>query len=195
MPRGPAKSFDPDAALDAAIECFGTKGYAAAGLAELLSAMGIARKSLYDTFGDKRGLFTRAVERYSARQLETLRAELAHGPSRIAAVGRMLRRRQRECAAHGNWGCLFAVGAAQTCQDDPQFAALFRLHLRRVEDLLHDALRAARDAGELTPHGSPRSHARMVLATLQGLAVTGRVMDSPSFSRGVIEATLAALRP
>ena len=80
-------------------------------------------------------------------------------------------------------------------QDDPQFAALFRLHLRRVEDLLHDALRAARDAGELTPHGSPRSHARMVLATLQGLAVTGRVMDSPSFSRGVIEATLAALRP
>ncbi len=54
MSRGPAKQFDPHEALGKAMQLFWAKGYAATGLAELQEQMGIGRKSLYDTFGNKR---------------------------------------------------------------------------------------------------------------------------------------------
>ena len=44
---------------------FWAKGFAATGLNELLETMGIGRKSLYDTFGNKRALFIKALQRYS----------------------------------------------------------------------------------------------------------------------------------
>ena len=57
MSRGPDKQFDPEIALDKAMQLFWAKGYAATGLSELLETMGIGRKSLYDTFGNKRALY------------------------------------------------------------------------------------------------------------------------------------------
>jgi AcrR family transcriptional regulator len=52
------KAFDEDTALLRAMELFW------APLAQLTACMGINRQSLYDTYGDKRGLFLKALDRY-----------------------------------------------------------------------------------------------------------------------------------
>ena len=65
MARGPDKQFDPEIALERAMQLFWAKGYASTSLNELLATMEIGRKSLYDTFGNKRALFIRALYRYS----------------------------------------------------------------------------------------------------------------------------------
>ncbi len=65
MARGPEKQFDPEEALKKAMKLFWAQGYAATGMAELQSAMGIGRKSLYDTFGNKRQLFIKTLQLYS----------------------------------------------------------------------------------------------------------------------------------
>jgi len=57
MSRGPEKQFDPEVALEKAMEVFWAQGYEAASLSQLLKCMEIGRKSLYDTFGNKRSLF------------------------------------------------------------------------------------------------------------------------------------------
>ena len=59
-PRG----FDETVALDAAIECFRQRGYEATSVRDLTACMGIGPTSLYNTFGDKRALFVKALERY-----------------------------------------------------------------------------------------------------------------------------------
>ena len=59
--KGPDKQFDPDEALEKAMQLFRANGYAATGMAELQTQMGIGRKSLYDTFGNKRQLFIRFI--------------------------------------------------------------------------------------------------------------------------------------
>ena len=61
MARGPDKHFDPDRALTQAMLLFWEKGYAAASMAELQARMGLGAKSLYDTFGNKRQLYFRAL--------------------------------------------------------------------------------------------------------------------------------------
>lgn len=50
-------------AIDAAAAVFRQHGYATTSIEQLVEATGVHRGSLYATFGSKRGLFLRALER------------------------------------------------------------------------------------------------------------------------------------
>lgn len=85
-PIGRPRSFDIDTALDAAVLVFWEKGYAGTSVTDLTSAMGINRPSLYATYGNKRDLFIRVIDRYAStyggRAFSALRLE----PHNRAAV-------------------------------------------------------------------------------------------------------------
>ena len=101
MARGPDKQFDPEIALDKAMQLFWAKGYSATGLTELLETMEIGRKSLYDTFGNKRALYIKALDRYSQTTVGKLyRGAQRPRPTRIEErSGRDARLRRRACRA------------------------------------------------------------------------------------------------
>jgi AcrR family transcriptional regulator len=69
-PRGRPRAFDRDEALARAMQVFWEKGYEAASMQDLLSAMEISSPSLYAAFGDKEALFLEAVQRYHERVRE-----------------------------------------------------------------------------------------------------------------------------
>src|SRR5690349_6937618 len=71
------KAFNEDDALAAAMEVFWRLGYERASLELLLEAMDISKQSLYDTFGDKRALYLRALEQYRAQTQDAMRAMFA----------------------------------------------------------------------------------------------------------------------
>src|SRR5581483_344492 len=58
------KEFDPDAVLQRALELFWERGYEATSMADLVEHLGIARASIYATFGGKHDLYLQAFERY-----------------------------------------------------------------------------------------------------------------------------------
>jgi TetR/AcrR family transcriptional repressor of nem operon len=57
------REFDEAIVLDAAMACFWRSGYEATLMRELTKSMGIFGPSLYNAFGDKRAIFTAALER------------------------------------------------------------------------------------------------------------------------------------
>lgn len=59
---GRSKEFDAALALRKEMEVFGQYGYEGASLQGLLSHLGIAHQSLYNTFGTKRDLFLVALK-------------------------------------------------------------------------------------------------------------------------------------
>lgn len=61
------RALDEAVALDAAIQCFWSRGYEATSVRDLADAMGIAGPSLYNTSGDKRTLYRRALDHYVER--------------------------------------------------------------------------------------------------------------------------------
>jgi AcrR family transcriptional regulator len=80
---GRPRAFDMDQALDRALDVFWRKGYEGATLCDLTAAMGINPPSLYAAFGNKEGLFRKALDRYgeirTAYWAKALEAPTARG--------------------------------------------------------------------------------------------------------------------
>ena len=194
MARGPDKQFDPEIALDKAMQLFWAKGYAATGLNELLDTMEIGRKSLYDTFGNKRALFIKALDRYS----QTIVSEIYRGlnnPDRPALEN--VRAVMRDIAAINSKpmspGCLLGVSMAQFCTDDAEMAAVLRKHMQRVENAYYKAFAKAQAEGDLKPETNVRNLARLFMSAHQGMVLIGRVTETQEVPRGIVDGALAVL--
>src|ERR1700719_803802 len=76
MDMARTKEFDLERALHRAISAFSQKGFAATSTDELMRAMEVGRQSMYDTFGDKRALFLKALEVYVSENVRAINVEL-----------------------------------------------------------------------------------------------------------------------
>ncbi|MGG4128868.1 helix-turn-helix domain-containing protein [Paenibacillus illinoisensis] len=59
-----SKEFEENVVLEKAMKLFWEQGYEKTSIADLVEHMGIHRRSLYDTFGDKHTLFLKAMDRF-----------------------------------------------------------------------------------------------------------------------------------
>jgi len=193
MSRGPDKQFDPNEALEKAMQLFWAKGYAATGLAELQEQMGIGRKSLYDTFGNKRQLFIKALQLYSDNVIRQNFGELYREGSPLGNVRRVMRSLQQRHSVPDSKGCLLGVSMAQFRTNDAEMANVLRHHIKRIEEAFYKAFKRAQDVGELDGNTNIRDLARLYLGIAQGLALIGRVQDAPAVPQSIVNAALATL--
>lgn len=188
MSRGPEKKFDPDIALARAMEVFWERGYEAASLSELQTRMGIGRKSLYDTFGNKRALFLKALAYYSQTVVGSLRDRLEASGSPLANLQAVLEQMQCTHALPGSKGCMLGTNIADFNTDDEEVAALLRGYLAQVEFIYAKTIERAQSAGELERAIAPQDLARMLLCLTQGMALLGRVMEEDKLLAGAVSA-------
>src|SRR5262245_8519801 len=168
---GRPREFDLDRALDRALLVFWRNGYEGASVAELTAAMGINPPSLYAAFGNKEGLFRKALDRYAERRGEFWNEALA-APTARAMVELLLRQSAdlltEECSPPG---CLFVRGAL-SCS--PEADAIQReLTARRDarEAELRDRLEQAKRGEELPPDFDPADFARYIMTVMEGMSV------------------------
>ena len=193
MSRGPDKQFDPDVALGRAMDLFWAKGYAATGMAELQAEMGIGRKSLYDTFGNKRQLFIKALQLYTSTVAQEIFAQLERPGSPLGNVRRLMRKVQSQHSQPESNGCMLGVGMAQFRTDDAEMAKVLRHHMKGVEQAYYQTFKRAQEQGELGETTNIRDLARLLMGMHQGLALIGRVEESAAIPRSIVNGALAAL--
>lgn len=87
---GRPRGFDREAALDRAVLEFWQHGYEATSVAGLTAAMGIKPPSLYAAFGDKRRLFSEAIQRYGVTYGAVAGDVIAAEPDARLAMERLL---------------------------------------------------------------------------------------------------------
>ncbi len=183
MARTP--EFDRDQVLDAALHAFWRKGYEATTLSDLLEATGLARQSLYNTFGDKRALFLASLQRYADVGIGKLSGALEGGSVRAAiALG----------CADRDQGCFLVNAATELLPRDAEVGRLVASTLARQERALAEALRRGVREGEL--HLAPNrieQTARFLVGALQGLRVMVKAMPESAALRDVVAVTLRAI--
>ncbi|MGW1804323.1 TetR/AcrR family transcriptional regulator [Streptomyces sp. NPDC002078] len=189
------KEFDPDAALQAALELFWRRGYEATSMAELVEHLGIGRASLYATFGSKHELYLKALERYERSGLARIVRELSQPGAALPAVRAVVRRYATEAADERLRlnGCLITNTAAELAPHDPAAARRVERNWDHLEALLHSALARAQSQGELPAGRDPLALARTLLVLMQGLRVVGKASADPARVRDAAEQALALL--
>ena len=194
MSRGPNKTFDPETVLQKAMEVFWARGYEAASLSELLQNMGISRKSMYDTFGNKQALFLKALEHYAQTNLRSIKEQLLASGSPLRNIEQLLISMQKTHGKSGSKGCMLGTCTADFDTSDVEIAPVLRSYFARLENIYYEAISRAKIAGELSREADARDLARMLLCTTQGMALVGRVLDNETIPTSVVLTTIKALK-
>lgn len=181
-------------ALRAALELFWERGYEATSMADLVEHLGVARASIYATFGDKHELYLKALDRYG----ESLHAMLFSGLSQpgpvLPAVRALVERFACESAGEGGVrGCFVVNTAVELAPHDAPAARRVQASWDYLEAALTSALIRAQAQGELAEGKDPRALARCLLVLMQGLRVMGKAATEPERLRDAAAQVLVLL--
>ncbi|MEM9840503.1 MAG: TetR/AcrR family transcriptional regulator [Pseudomonadota bacterium] len=161
------RTYDPDEALDRAMRLFWRRGFAAASYDDLTRATGVSRKGLYTSFGDKRALFVKSLQRYRKTQAISFLAELDEPNAGVAHISEMFWRIANVAKSPaGRNGCFMANTANDETANDPDVQKQILLHLQKTSDRFRQAL--LRSA---IPGSNVDSLADYLTGLLQGLFV------------------------
>ncbi|MBP1160290.1 TetR/AcrR family transcriptional regulator [Rhodococcus sp. PvR099] len=174
------KAFDPDVALQSALELFWRHGYEATSMTDLVEHLGVGRASLYATFGNKHDLYLKAMDRYGETRDPRLFSELSQPGPALPAVRAVVRRFADEASSNQRLnGCFITNTAAELGPHDTDAARRVEVSWEHIETLLYSALVRAQTQGELPANRDPRGLARMLLVLMQGMRVVGKASSDP----------------
>lgn len=188
------RTFEREDVVEKALGVFWRKGYQATSVQDLVEATGLNRGSLYDTFGDKHGLFLEVVEHYrvnvSAQRL--LRLE-EPGPAR-RRIGGFFKEMIDFSLGEGRLlGCLMTNSAIELAPHDRDAQVAVAASMGAMEAAFRRVLTRARKNGELAGDKSPRELARFFTATANGLRVMAKAKPDRPALRAVVRVALQAL--
>jgi TetR/AcrR family transcriptional repressor of nem operon len=194
MPR--PREFNADAALNRALDVFWSKGYEATSVDDLCATTGLSRSSLYSTFGSKRDLLLRSVDRYVERRTPDLAAILAQ-PMPVREAFATLARQfiEQIVSGPGRRGCFLGNCAAELPRGDRAALARVRRGLAQTEATFQAALMRAVACGELPSDVNIRALARFLTAGFQGLRLIGKVNPGRAVLEDVARTMLQCLDP
>ena len=186
-----SKEFDPDAVLERALELFWAKGYEATSIADLVEHLGIGRASLYATYGSKRELYRKALDRYVRRAGPV---EIVSQPGPVLPALRALIDYYLELPHRSpNRGCMVTNAAMECAAADPDVARTVSRAWSAIEGALLAALIRGQAQGEISKDKDPRVLAQLLLVFVQGLIVVGQGDPDPERSRAAADQLLAML--
>jgi TetR/AcrR family transcriptional regulator, transcriptional repressor for nem operon len=191
MPR--KKEFDPAKALAKAMAIFWRLGYENTSLELLLREMGIAKQSLYDTFGDKRGLYMKALAYYRRQTNDSLRRLFGAGRPVKEVFAKLLFGLSSESREQHERGCLLLSANLERDTSDVALANFLRDNQVEVEEIFRQALLRAQKAGELSRKADAKALAQFFTVTIQGMRAMARVRSDRKSLEQVARVALAAL--
>lgn len=192
MPR--TKQFDESEALEKAMTLFWSRGFEATSMQALVDTMGINRGSLYDSFGDKRTLFEKALERYDQeyRKARFERLETTLPPRRALEV--FLEEAIEESVNDDERrGCFIVNTMLELAPHDPEITRYVTRVIKEAEASLERIIRRGQQRGEVSPAKDATALARFLLHVAFGLRVMARVNPRRSEMDAAARFALSAL--
>ena len=168
------KEFDQDRALHRAISIFSQKGFAATSTDDLMRAMDVGRQSMYDTFGDKRALFLKALEVYVTEKVRSINVELQTPGSPLASIRRALVHFAERRDLSSTVGCMGINAICEFGMRDEDVTRIIRTAAKAQRHKLMDTLRRAQKEGELAARTDIESLADFFESTLAGIRIAAK---------------------
>ncbi|MBA2920839.1 TetR family transcriptional regulator [Sphingomonas sp. MAH-20] len=184
------KEFDVDNAVEAAIAVFREHGFEGSSAQMLVDAMGIGRQSLYDTFGDKWGVYRAAVQRYSQEEVRTHAEVLMSRERAIEGIRAMLDR----VAGEANRACLGLGATVEFGCSRPDLVKLREASSKTLVRAVKEALVKAQTQGDVATGLDVDHLAAFVIATIASIRLAARAGAGGEQIAALVDLALRALR-
>ena len=194
MPR--PREFDESAALEAAMECFWRRGYEATSVRDLTASMGLTAPSLYNAFGGKQELFSRALERYLDRTTRDRLRRLEQSLPPKAALHRFFAEIiEHSISDRQRKGCFLVNSALEIAPHDAECRAVITEQFNDIEAFFRRCILKAQADETVSSDVDAGDTAQLLLGVLLGVRVLARTKPERAVMEGVVRPALAMLEP
>lgn len=169
---GRSKEFEENEVLQKAMELFWRQGYEHTSLNDLVEHMGIHRRSLYDTFGDKHTLFLKVLDCYKETVRTKLENRVLNAKSSKEAIQWIFDAAIDSC--NENQGCLFVNSATELTPRDKEIDETLKEVFNQEERFIENLIQKGRESGEFSSVQEPHALAENLINSLIGIRVLAR---------------------
>jgi TetR/AcrR family transcriptional repressor of nem operon len=191
-PAGRPREFQPEEAAQLALEAFWPRGFQNVSVPELEKATGVVRTSLYNTFGNKRGLFDAALDVYLTKLFDDIDAALANATGGLDTIHGFLDQLE-QWHTSGIPGCFMINSMIEFAETDIDITSRGEEYLDKLRSGYHAALSRAQADGELTEQSPLETHADQLLLLTIGLNMAARTAIGTDRLRTLYQAAHAAV--
>jgi len=174
---GRSREFDENVVLQKAMELFWEQGYEKTSMNDLVEHMGIHRRSLYDTFGDKHTLFLKTIDCYEELIKNKIQAGILQAETAKQAIQFIF-----DFIIQGYedrpWGCLTVNSATEMALRDKEVEEKTERAFMQTEQLLVDLVREGQQTGEFSCNYDPEVLSEIFQNALLGIRVQLRTSAS-----------------
>ncbi|MGV8918803.1 MAG: TetR/AcrR family transcriptional regulator [Pseudomonas sp.] len=184
---GRPREFDTDAVLDKAITRFSEYGYHGTSISDLNACLGLTSGSIYKAWGDKRGLFLAALDRYMflrGEAIATCLASQSSGRDKIEAL--LTHYAWLSCEAAGRTGCLVIETAVELSLSDKEVAGLIAAQQARRETQLRRLIEEGQLDGSVRRELNATAIAKLLMVLQQGMRVLGKTGADTEGMQGMV---------
>ena len=168
------RNFDEQQVVERAMDLFWSKGYRETTPRELMEATGLSKSSLYATFGNKEGLFLRAMARYVALNRAQMRSMLAQPDLRSALEQMYEMVIQMSLGGPEGRTCLVCTTTLEAGAEDEALLASVQEGQRQILGVFQERLEQAQREGQLSPERDARGLAHFLMSNNNGIQVLAR---------------------
>jgi len=189
------KEFDEDELLEKAVNLFWKKGYHATSAQDLVDGLGINRSSLYNTYTDKRTLFTKSLKMYQQQRTGVMISTLQQSRN-IAETIKLIFNNiiEEDMADTTKKGCFMVNTAVELSMQDAEINDIVNANNQSVEDALTVAIEKGRQNGQVLNPLSSRAVAQFIFATISALRVTARSGAGKKVMQNIADVALYSLK-
>jgi TetR/AcrR family transcriptional regulator, transcriptional repressor for nem operon len=192
---GRPRTFDQEKALEAAADCFCSRGYEATSVRELSDSMGIGGASLYNAYGDKRALFDAALDHYCNGSMRERMARLEQRTSGLEAIeGFFADVIEKSLKDRDRKGCLLVNSAMEMAPHDAKLAARISSYFSELRGFFVRNIATGQARHEIAPAANADFYSAHLLSVLMGIRVLARFNPDRAFLEAAAGASLRALR-
>jgi TetR/AcrR family transcriptional repressor of nem operon len=189
---GRPREFQPDEAAQLALAVFWPRGYHDVSVPELEKATGVVRTSLYNTFGNKRGLFDAALDAYLTQLYDDIDAALTNSESGLEDVHAFLDQLETWHTS-GVPGCFMINSMVEFAETDAAIMSRGEEYLDKLQAGYHAVLTRARARGELADESRIDLQVGQLLLLTIGLNTAARTAVGTDRLRTLYQAAHAAV--
>jgi TetR/AcrR family transcriptional repressor of nem operon len=190
---GRPREFELEDAVASALEAFWARGVSDVSVADLEDATGVIRTSLYKAFGNKRGLFEAALDRYLNDLFALINGMLTDAAGGLDDIHQFFNGLEA-ALTDSTQGCFMVNCMVEFGDSDSVVSERGSEYVATLTKGFRSALTRAKKTGEIPPSVSVEATADQLTLQALGLNLAVRIAPDPARIQQLFEATYERIR-